>query len=110
VGDEPSLFRALAGLSDEERPAQLRAFVALANKVAVANHLPLGDAESLPEAFGRAARTASHGLDFVATESGLEPTQALRRLRVDRLFRVGANLSGELPELREPDEGAADTD
>jgi len=110
AGDEPSLFRAMAGLSDEERPAQLRAFISLANKVAVANHLPLGDAESLPEAFGRAARTASRGLDFVATESALEPTQVLRRLPVDRLFRVGANLSGELPDLREPDEGAGDTD
>jgi len=110
AGDEPSLFRAMAGLSDEERPAQLRAFISLANKVAVANHLPLGDAESLPDAFGRAARTASLGLDFVAREHGLEPTQALRRLPVDRLFRVGANLAGELPELREPDEGAGDTD
>ncbi len=110
AGDEPSLFRAMAELSDEERPSQLRAFVALANKVAVANHLPLGEAESLPAAFERAAQTASRGLDFVAAENGLAPAQVLRRLPVDRLFRVGANLTGELPELREPDEGAGDTD
>ena len=110
AGDEPSLFRAIAGLSDDERPARLREFVALANKVAVANHLTLGDAESLPSAFERAARTASRGLDFVAAENGVEPTQVLRRLPLERLFRVGANLSGELPELREPDEGPGDTD
>lgn len=110
AGEEPSLFRAMAGLADEERAPCVQAFVSLANKVAVANHLSLGDSESLPSAFERAARGASRGLDFVAGETGLEPTALLRRLSVDRLFRVGANLTGELPEEREPDEEAGATD
>ncbi len=104
---EPSLFRALAALPEAERASRVRDFVALANKVAMASRLPLGDAESLPAAFERAAETASRGLDFVAERSGLDPARVVARLSLDRLFRVGANLTGELPRPPVEEDGEA---
>jgi len=87
-----ALFRAAAELSFEERRAFLYAFVALANKVAVADRLPLGDAESTPAAIEKAATVASSGLLLLAERHGLPPVEVLRRAPVDRLFRVGAGL------------------
>jgi hypothetical protein len=87
-----SLFRAIAKLGDEERRACFYAFVALANRVAVADRLPLGDAESIPAALEKAAAVASRGLDHVAAANRLDPTDVLRRVSLPRLFRVGASL------------------
>jgi hypothetical protein len=92
VDERLSLFRAFEKLSDEERRPAFYAFVSLANKVAVADRLALGDAESIPSAIEKAARVASRGLDFVATENGLDPTEVIRRVSLERLFRVGASL------------------
>lgn len=86
------LFQAIARLGDEERGASFFAFVAVANKVAVADRLPLGDAESTPMAIEKTARFASAGLEYVAAESGLDDTEILRRLPMERLFSIGANL------------------
>ena len=61
-----SLFRAAAVLDDEARRAFAYAFLALANQVAVADKLPLGDAESIPTAIEKAAQVASRGLDALA--------------------------------------------
>jgi hypothetical protein len=89
------LFRALAALPEAERRPLLFAFLALVNRVAVADALPLGDAETLPQATEKAARLASRGLAHVATERGVTPAEALRRGTLERLFRVGANLERE---------------
>jgi hypothetical protein len=86
------LFRALAALPEAERRPLLYAFLALANRIAVADALPLGDAETLPRATEKAARLASLGLAYVASERGVEPAEVLRRSRLERLFTVGANL------------------
>jgi hypothetical protein len=89
------IFRALARLDDAERVAAFYAFVAVANKVAVADRLPLGDAESTPRAIEKAARFISDGLAHVAAENALDDLQVLREVTLERLFRVGANLSPE---------------
>jgi hypothetical protein len=86
------VFRAAGELDAEERRAFFYAFVALANKVAVADRMPLSDAESTPQAIEKAARFASEGLAHVAAESGLPDATVLRRVSVERLFAVGANL------------------
>lgn len=86
------LFRAAAALDERERHAFFFAFVALANRVAVADRLPLGDAESIPFAIEKAARVASAGLDLLVRHHGEDAVTLLRRVPVDRLFRVGASL------------------
>ena len=92
-----ALFRAIAQLADDERSASFYALLATANKVAVADQLALSDAESMPRALASAVRLVDAGLDFVARERGLEPVEVLRRVPMDRLFRVGANLEGASP-------------
>jgi hypothetical protein len=93
---ELALFRALAQLPPEERRPHAFAFIALANRVAMADELPLGDAETLPAALEKAARLASRGLEHVAQANGLPLPEVLRRATLERLFRVGHQL-----ELRE---------
>ena len=90
-----AIFRAAAALGPGERSVFFQRFVALANHVAVAAGLPLGDPESIPTAIDRAAATASLGLEHVAHESGLSHTELLRRLSLERLHRVGASLARE---------------
>lgn len=89
---EHVVLRAAAALDPRARRAFLYAFVALANKVAVADGLPLGDGESLPAAIEKAARIASRGLDHLARENRLTPDAVLRRTTLTWLFRVGASL------------------
>lgn len=87
-----ALFQALGALPEEERRPRLYAFLALANRVAVADDLPLGDAETLSTALEKAASLASRGLLFLAREQDLEPVEVLRRATLERLFRVGFHL------------------
>jgi hypothetical protein len=87
-----SLFRAAAALDDEARRAFAYAFLALANQVAVADKLPLGDAESIPKAIEKAAEVASRGLDSLAARFDVDPVVVLRRAPLARLFRVGVHL------------------
>jgi hypothetical protein len=86
------LFRTIAALEEDERRTAFHALVALANKIAVADRMPLSDSESTPRAIEKAARFASAGLEFLAKQHGLDPIEILRRAPLDRLFRVGANL------------------
>ena len=89
---EHLLLRTLARLDEAARRPLLFAFLALANRIAVADELPLGDAESLPIAIDKAARLASLGLAHLAGANGVEPVEVLRRVSLERLFVVGANL------------------
>ncbi|MDJ0785626.1 MAG: DUF6178 family protein [Myxococcota bacterium] len=97
-GEEaPLLFRAMAELRDEEeRRALSFAFLSLANRVAVADGMALGDAESLPVAIDKAARVASGGLAFLCEEHGIAATEVLQRTSLDRLFRVGFHLDDSI--------------
>jgi hypothetical protein len=97
--DAPLVFRAIAQLEDAERTAAFYAFVSLANKLAVADRMSLADAESLPRAIEKAADLTSEGLSFVATETGIDAADVLRRVSLERLFRVGAN---RLPDRARP--------
>jgi hypothetical protein len=87
-----SLLRALASLGEEERRGALYAFLSLANRVAVADRLPLGDAETIPLALEKVASLASRGLDHLAEAHALEPVHVLRRTTLEHLFRVGWSL------------------
>lgn len=86
------IFRAVAELSDDERRACFYAFTALANRIAVADRMPLSDADSTPRALEKAARYTSDGLAHVAEQTGLSDVEVLRRVALERLFSVGANL------------------
>ena len=92
AGAESLVFQTIAQLEDGERQACFYAFIATANKVAVADRMSLSDAEATPRAIEKAARFISDGLAFIASENGLDPVEVLRRVRLDRLFRVGTNL------------------
>jgi hypothetical protein len=89
------LFRTLAQLDESERRSALYAFIALANKVAVADQMELSDAESTPIAIDKAADFASAGLELISTKLGLNAADALRRVPLQRLFSIGANLEPE---------------
>jgi hypothetical protein len=86
------VLRAIAELDDEERRACFYAFTGLANRIAVADRLPLSDIESTPRALEKAARFTSEGLAHVASETGMTDAEVLRSLPLERLFTVGANL------------------
>jgi hypothetical protein len=87
-----SIFRAAADLDVDERRGFYFAFIALANRVAVADEMPLSDMETLPEAIDKAAELASAGLEHVAEETRVSLADILRRSPLEQLFRVGANL------------------
>ncbi len=90
-----AVFRSVAELDPEERKAFLYAFIAIANKVAVADRMPLGDAETLPASMEKTAAIASRGLEYIATDNGIGMADALQRVTLERLFRVGASLEAE---------------
>jgi hypothetical protein len=95
AGADYRIFHAFARLDEAERRAAFYAFVAVANKLAVADAMPLSDATSTPRAIAKAAQWISEGLAYVAKENGLDDTEVLRRVGLERLFRVGANLDPE---------------
>ncbi|MEZ4334668.1 MAG: DUF6178 family protein [Myxococcota bacterium] len=111
-GEERPLFRAIRELDANERGAVFHALIALANRIAVADRLELGDPESLPHALDKATRYASEGLVHLTRAHGLALEDGLRRAPLERLFRVGVNLDREaaLPPPLEPDDGADATD
>lgn len=92
TGSGLPIFRAIARLGPDERRAAFYAFVAVANQVAVADRMPLSDAESTPRAIEKAARVISLGLEHLARCNQLELEECVRRVTMERLFRVGANL------------------
>lgn len=87
------VFRALADLENSERRGFFYSFVGVANAVAVAENMPLGDSETLPRALERAATVTSAAIEFLAERNGLPAVEILRRVDLKRLFRVGINLS-----------------
>jgi len=95
AGRAHRVFDAIAKLSEDERRACFYAFVAVANKIAVADSLPLSDATSIPRAIDKAAHWISEGLAHVARENGLDDVEVLRRVGFEWLFSVGANLDPE---------------
>jgi len=104
-----AIFIAFAELDEHERRGRLYAFLALANRVAVADRLPLGDAESIPSALEKAARVTSAGLEYLAREHTVGGVEVVRRTSIDHLFRVGWTLSGERPPLTPQDLEEAET-
>jgi hypothetical protein len=87
------VFRTIPLLEDEERRSAFYAFIAIANKVAVADRMKLSDAEFTPRAIEKAATWVSVGLAHVASARELPAVEILRRVPMERLFRVGANMN-----------------
>ncbi len=111
--NELTLFRALAELSEQERRPLLLEFLSVANRVAVARELPLGEAETLPSALAEAARFTSVALEHLAARHGVSPTAVLRRLSQARLFQIGFQLERALgravpPAIHTPGEDGPD--
>jgi hypothetical protein len=90
-----AVFRAASRLGEHERRSFFFAFVALANRVAVADGLALGDPDSIPAAISKAADVVGEGLARLATVHDLDEAEVLRRVSLERLFRVGASLRKE---------------
>ena len=90
------LFRAIGELDEPERRAAFYQFVALANKIAVADRMDLADAASTPAAIEKATRWVSRGLEHVAAANDARPEDVLRRLEMQWLFRVGASLDPKM--------------
>ena len=88
-----AIFRAAADLDAEERRTFFFSLIALANKVAMADGLALGDLDTLPKAIDKIADLASSGLEFIASEHHLNLADTVKRADLERLFRVGANLN-----------------
>ena len=63
-----------------------------AKHLAVADRMDLADAASTPTAIEKAARWVSRGLEHVASANAVGAAEVLRRLPMERLFRVGASL------------------
>ena len=109
-----SIFAAFAELDETEWRGRLYHFLALANRVAVADRLPLGDAETIPGALEKTARMTSAGLEHLARANGVSAASVVQRATLEQLFRVGWTLSGEKPPFPlpedeaegEPDDGA----
>jgi hypothetical protein len=89
------IFRTISLLEDSERRSAFYAFIAIANKVAVADRMKLSDAEFTPRAIDKAARLISAGLEHIAAAHRIEAVEVIRRVPMERLFRVGANLDPE---------------
>ncbi len=89
------VFRVVAEMEPEERRAAFYAFVAVANQVAVADRMELSDIETTSRAIEKSARWISRGLEHLARENDTAPDSVLRRVPMERLFRVGANLDPE---------------
>jgi hypothetical protein len=89
------IFQTIPLLEDSERRSAFYAFVAIANKLAVADRMKLSDAEFAPRAIEKTAHFISGGLAHIASAHGIEAVDVLRRVSLERLFRVGANLDPE---------------
>ncbi len=98
-----SLFRTATALGPGERGEFFYSFISLANRVAVADRKGLGDADTLPDTIEKAAAVASRGLEHIAAAHELSLIETLRRVPLERLFRVGVNLDpdGVRPTLSE---------
>lgn len=92
---EHLVFRTIAELEPEERRSAFYAFVAVANKITVADGMDLSDAETISVAIEKAAVWMSRGLEWIADEHALGPVEVVRRVALERLFTVGANLDPE---------------
>jgi len=92
-----ALFRAAAELEADERRAFFYAFVAIANGLAVADAMDLGDSETLQVAIDKAASVTSRGLEHLAVSNGLSLPEVLRRVKLERLFQIGVSLDGLKP-------------
>lgn len=102
-----ALFRAVGRLDADARSRFFYNFMALANKIAVADKRDLGDAETLPATIEKAASVASLGLEHVARTNSIDLVDALKRLPLEQFFRIGVNLA---PGGVRPTIGADDDD
>jgi hypothetical protein len=90
------LGRALLELPPTRASDVLAYILSVVNAIAVADLLPLSDAESIPSALDKAVRGIEAGIREVARVQGLAPHAALELTRPLDLFRIGATLDRAL--------------
>ena len=88
--------RALAGLPEGRAADVLGYVLAVANTLAVADGMPLADADSIPVAMGKALRGIDRGLAELSRARRQEPEVVLDHTRPLDLFRIGATLDPEI--------------
>jgi len=90
------LAQALLELPPARANDVLGYILGVTNSVAVADWLPLSDAESIPKALEKTVRGIDAGIREVARVSGQAPHEVLDRTRPLDLFRIGATLDRAL--------------
>lgn len=93
AGEGYTILRVLRAMNPEERGRLQHEFVTLANQVALADALPLGEYETPRSAVEKAAALSSQGLEHLAAVHGLHFEEVLKRAGALRLFQVGHNLA-----------------
>ena len=93
--DDHSILRAIATLEGPELEAKRAAFLMLANRIALADELPLGEPETLEYAVEKAARGTSRGLEHLAEFHGRSLPDLVRLVSLERLFQIGHNIAPE---------------
>lgn len=88
--------RALAELPEGRAVDVLGYVLAVANTLAVADGMPLADADSVPDAMRKALRGIDRGLAELSRARSQEPGLVLDRTRPLDLFRIGATLDPEI--------------
>lgn len=93
AGEGYTILRVLRAMNPEEREHLQHEFLTLANRVALADALPLGEYETPRSAVEKAAALSSRGLEHLAAVHGLRFAEVLQRAGALRLFQVGHNLA-----------------
>ncbi len=93
AGEGATILRVLRAMAPEAREHLQHEFITLANQVALADALPLGEYETPRSAVEKAATLGSRGLEHLAAVHGLGFEEVLQRAGVLRLFQVGHNLA-----------------
>ncbi len=81
-----------AKLGEEERLGFFYAFLGLANRISIADHLPLSEADTIPKALNKAAQISSQGIEWLAEQRGAALVDLLRETSLEHLFRIGVSL------------------
>ena len=93
--DDHAILRAIATLEGAELEAKRAAFLVLANRIALADELPLGEPDTLEYAVEKAARGTSRGLEHLSEVHGRTLPDLVRLVSLERLFQIGHNIAPE---------------
>lgn len=99
--EDQNLLRVINELPDNRRQEGLLRLVSLANHVAIADKLSLGDSETLPKAMKKAIDVAGKGLDYLSRLHSISQSDIIARAGLVHLFRIGNALSTNVDQVRD---------